>query len=168
MEEGEAGMVEEREEFEEAARRYIGRIGPLSTLGNGVDGWVFSEGGSTAIKVLRYDEKFDRELAAYERLAEHDVTAVQGFAVPKLMGSHRGLRVVEMSIVRPPFLLDFAGARVDEELDFDDEIMEQKWSDLEEMFGSRISVVRDVFFELSVKYGVFYYDFTVKNLNFGD
>jgi len=45
------------------------------------------------------------------------VTHFQGFAVPRLLRFDPSLHVIEMTIVQPPFLLDFAAARVDEESD---------------------------------------------------
>src|SRR4051812_48096658 len=107
-----------REKAEATARRYIGINELLKPLGSGAEGFVFPTPSATAIKVFTYREKFDRELAAYQRLREHDVFDVLGFAVPRLTRGDSDLLVIEMTLVKPPFLLDFAQSTLDEPHDF--------------------------------------------------
>jgi hypothetical protein len=77
--------------------------------------------GKTAIKAHREIEPFRRELAAYLRLQEAQISEILGFNVPQLLRSDETLRVIEMSIVMRPFVLDFAGAYLDAPPDFPDE-----------------------------------------------
>ena len=84
-------------------------------LGSGKDGIVLvakrkSKPARVAIKVHRFPEAYLREKQAYERLREADVSAVLGFRVPQLIGCDDELRVIEMTIVARPFVLDFAAA----------------------------------------------------------
>lgn len=156
-----------RAEAESLFLTYTGLPAILRPLGDGVDGFVYPTPRPSAVKILHHDVHFRRELAAYERLREFNLEHVCSFAVPKLFNSDEKLRVIEMSIVEPPFLIDFASAVLDEEGEyFSEEVMEQKWADLAEVFDDRITVVQNVYFELSVKYGIYYYDFTLNNLRF--
>jgi hypothetical protein len=68
-----------------------------------------------ALKVLRLDEAYLREKQVYERLKELGVTSVIGFNVPEWLGSDDALCVIviEMTIVKRPFVLDFAEAYLD-------------------------------------------------------
>jgi serine kinase of HPr protein (carbohydrate metabolism regulator) len=83
-------------------------------LGFGVHGIIFvtedkSIGGKTAIKAHREIEPYRREHAVYERLEKARVSEILGFNVPQLIRADDDLRVIEMTIVARPFLLDFAG-----------------------------------------------------------
>jgi hypothetical protein len=85
-------------------------------LGSGKDGSVFATNMATAIKVHGDRASFDRELACYRRLLEHGVLDVRGHRVPQLVAWEDELLVIEMTIVWPPFLLDFGDAYLDESL----------------------------------------------------
>jgi hypothetical protein len=95
-------------------------------LGFGIHGIIFVAedkcgGGKTAVKAHREDP-YRRELSVYARLQQIGVTEILGFNVPQLMGADDALRVIEMSIVMRPFVLDFAGAYLDAPPSFSDEI----------------------------------------------
>src|SRR6516165_10375272 len=92
-------------------------------LGFGYDGIVFSTTCQSAIKVLRYQALYQKERDVYLRLQNHEILTVSGFHVPELLQYDDELWVIEMRIVRPPFVLDFAGAYLDEPPDFPEEIM---------------------------------------------
>ena len=83
--------------------------------------------GKTAIKAHRSIEPYIRERDAYERLKRADITEIVGFHVPQLIRFDDELRVIEMSIVVRPFVLDFAGAW----LDVPPEFSEETWADWE-------------------------------------
>jgi hypothetical protein len=55
------------------------------------------------------------------------IRSVMGFNVPQFLGCADDLRVIEMTIVQRPFVLDFAGAHLDTRPEFAAEI----WSDWE-------------------------------------
>jgi len=154
---------------EAIARQYIGVDRTLEVLGWGVGGAVFaSPVQSTAIKVHLHADGFEREVAAYRRLQQHHVSAVLGFAVPEFIDANASLRVVEMTIVRPPYLLDFANARVDSPPDFDAEVMSEWWQRLADRFGDRLLDVRAVYETLIQQYGIYYFDLKPGNIEFGE
>jgi hypothetical protein len=118
-------------------------------LGFGVHGTIFvaenkSKSGKTAVKAHRELEPYLRERAVYERLQRAGVTELAGFNVPQLVAADDGLRVIEMSIVMRPFVLDFAGAYLDARPDFPADV----WADWEagkrEQFETRWPAVKAV------------------------
>ena len=107
-------------------------------LGFGKDGTVWDSDRSTAVKVFRTPEPFRREAAAYRRLTERSVLDVLGFRVPQLLNVDDRLMVIEMTIVRPPFVLDFGSAYLDGAAPrFPEDIMEEWLADKQEEFGDR-------------------------------
>jgi len=87
-------------------------------LGSGKDGIVLvgksmAEPARVAIKAHRFSEPYLREKAVYQRLERIPLITVLGFNVPQLLAAHDDLQVLEMTIVRRPFVLDFAGAYLD-------------------------------------------------------
>ncbi|HUQ68133.1 MAG TPA: hypothetical protein VM165_01340 [Planctomycetaceae bacterium] len=94
-------------------------------LGGGFDGVVLGTNRRTAVKSLNYPILYQRERDVYLRLAEHNVNRVNGFEVPRLIDVDDRLMVIEMTIVSPPFVLDFAGALLDRKPEFELEILEE-------------------------------------------
>ncbi len=125
------------------------RLQLAERLGFGIHGIIFvAKGnviaGKTAIKVHRYSEPFVRERSIYERLKEAAVTEILGFSVPQLYQTDDNLKVIEMSIVTRPFVLDFAGAYLDALPEFP----EEKWAEWEaekrEQFDERWPMIINV------------------------
>ena len=82
-------------------------------LGFGIHGIVFAAEDNTkpgffAVKFHREERPFERECRVYQRLREEQTTRILGFNVPQLLSTDEEFRAIEMTIVRPPFLLDFA------------------------------------------------------------
>jgi hypothetical protein len=141
-------------------------------LGFGIHGIIFvagnkSEGGRTAVKVHRESEPYLREREAYERLREAGVTEVLGFNVPQFIRADDDLRVIEMSIVTRPFVLDFAGAYLNAPPHFSEEI----WADWEagkrEQFDDRWPEIQAVLAALE-EWGVYMVDVSPSNIAFVD
>jgi hypothetical protein len=78
--------------------------------GYGVDGYVWQTTQDTILKVFRSESPFQHELAVYRRLQANGVKRLQGFRIPQLLNYREDLLTLELSYVRPPFALDFAGA----------------------------------------------------------
>ncbi|HMQ15671.1 MAG TPA: hypothetical protein PKC49_06835 [Phycisphaerae bacterium] len=136
-------------------------------LGFGKDGTVFATDKATAIKVHAGRASFDRELAAYGRLAKHEVIDVAGHRVPQLEYSDGELLVIEMTIVTRPFLLDFGDAYLDEAPQFPDEVIEQWHEKGIERFGAaRWERVQLVIATLRGQYGVILLDVNPGNITF--
>jgi hypothetical protein len=106
-------------------------------LGFGYDGIVLSTDRQSAIKVLRFKELYERERDVYSRLRDVQISSVRGFNVPRLILADDQLYVVEMTIVSPPFVLDFAGAYLDQSPDFPSDVIEAWRAEKVEQFGDR-------------------------------
>lgn len=85
-------------------------------LGGGVQGIVYSTDVSSAIKAFKYRIHYRQEVAVYQRIKERRITSVCGFRVPTPLRRTDKLMVIEMGLVQPPFVLDFASAGVDRPL----------------------------------------------------
>src|SRR2546427_13179874 len=111
------------------------------SLGFGIQGIIFvaednSKAGKTALKIHRAAEPYFRERAVYERLKDASVSEILGFNVPQLIRFDDELRVIEMSIVARPFVLDFAGAWLDTPPDFPGETWAEWEAEKREQFGT--------------------------------
>jgi hypothetical protein len=118
-------------------------------LGFGIHGIIFVAedkcgGGRTAVKAHREENPFRRELSAYIRLQQIGVTEILGFNVPQLIDADHALRVIEMTVVMRPFVLDFAGAYMDAPPSFPDEVWEEWEAEKRDQFDFRWSKVREV------------------------
>lgn len=119
-------------------------------LGSGNQGTVFavlSEGAvnEIAIKLHKESTTYFREKRAYERLARHSVSRMEGFNVPELIYADDPWLVLQMTIVPRPYVLDFGSAYLDDERpEFSEEIWEQWRKDKLEMFEERWPTVEKV------------------------
>jgi len=151
-----------------AARRHL-ELG--ETLGSGKDGIVLSAKhkakGGVAVKAFRWEEPYFREKHSYERLKERGVDDVLGFNVPQFLDFDDKLRVVEITVVERPFVLDFAGAYLDSRPEFSPEIWETWEGERRELFESRWPKVQQI---LSVfeEMGIYLLDVSPGNIGFVD
>jgi hypothetical protein len=152
-----------------AQRRGL-ELGPR--LGDGKDGIIYSSlglpQGPTAVKALARPDLYGRELACYRRLAERGVggaVRVCGHNVPQLLDHDDELFVVEMTIVTRPFVLDFAGAYLDEPPDFPPEVIEERHTHWSEVFESRWPTVQRIMAEFR-RYGIHLLDPSPGNIAF--
>jgi hypothetical protein len=118
-------------------------------LGFGVHGIIYvaehkSKSGKTAIKAHREFAPYLRERRIYERLKRAGVAELVGFNVPQFMDADDGLRVIEMSIVTRPFVLDFAGAYLDAPPDFPEDTWAEWKAGMREQFETRWPTVEAV------------------------
>jgi hypothetical protein len=135
-------------------------------LGFGKDGTVWRTHKDTAVKVFASEGPFLNESSVYMRLAEREVVAVNGFHVPQLVAVDDRLRVVEMTIVRRPFVLDFGSARLDEEPPtFSDEIMDAWLEERQEMFGENWPRAAGVIAAMR-RFGIYMTDIHPGNIGF--
>jgi hypothetical protein len=156
------------------AQEYADRNGLVlgRELGFGVHGIVFSaerqtEGGRSALKVHERDPAYVRERDVYLRLREHGVCAIRGCNVPQLVEFDDVLWVIEMTVVARPFVLDFAGAYLDEPADYSDEVLADWRDEKREQFGPRWGEVQAILRALE-DYGIFMLDVSPGNISFGD
>jgi hypothetical protein len=136
-------------------------------LGWGNEGLVYSTTMKTAIKSYRHANLFENERNVYLRLQDRQVLFVRQFAVPQLVSFDNSLNVLEMSIVSPPFILDFAGAYLDRKPPFD----EEQWADWEqekkEQFEDRWPEV-DLAISSFKRFGIHLNDIKPGNVEFAD
>lgn len=140
------------------------------SLGHGTEGWVWKISVPSAVKAFYRHDRYETELSCYRRLLEHRVDTIHGLNVPVLEGFDDHLRVIEISFVQPPYLLDFGKACLDEPPRyFQDEkqlaIFRAQW---QAEFGTRWPDVNAVLYTLQEKYGIYYLDPRPANINFGD
>jgi hypothetical protein len=95
------------------------------------------------------------------------VGEILGFNVPDLLGADEGLRIIEMSLVARPFVLDFAGAYLDEQPEFSEEIWAEWEAEKRELFGSRWQTVEMVLAALR-KLDIYVVDISASNIAFVD
>src|SRR5215469_9548296 len=124
-------MSYSRHEVMGRALHFAGKHGRVleEELGFGVHGIVWSTDQQSVIKVHGSQHLYyERERNIYLRLQEHNVTEVLGFHVPRLHAFDDELMALEIAIVQPPFVIDFAGAYLDEPPDFSPEVWAE-WED---------------------------------------
>ena len=97
------------------------------------------------------------------------VTTVQGFNVPELIDSDDGLLVLEMTIVRRPFVLDFASAYLDSDKrpDFTDDAWATWEEEKKEQFEARWPAVQEVLAAFE-RLGIYLLDVSPGNIGFLD
>jgi hypothetical protein len=139
-------------------------------LGRGVRGIDFvakTHGGTarSAVKIHGRQEAYCRERNVYLRLRERGVQRIRGCEVPQLVRYDDERWVIEMTIVSPPFLLDFAAAYLDQPLPFSDEVMAEWHEQKREQFGKRWPEVEAILRELE-SHGI-YQDVSPRNITLG-
>jgi len=164
-------MLEElKHNAETYARVRTARI--IDELGFGVHGNVYLfldliSKGRYAVKAHRHREAYARERDVYHRLRENHIETVRSFHVPRFIRSHDELRIIEMTIVTKPHVLDFGAGYLDHRPEFSEEV----WADWEEKtrdrFGARWAVVEEILAEFE-QLGVFLLDPTPDNIAFLD
>lgn len=156
-------------QLEPQARRYASEkaISLAQFLGDGNDGAVWATSRHSAVKVLERVDSYRRERDAYRRLQEHGVWNIAGLAVPQLIDHHDTLQVVEMTIVFPPCILDFAKAYLDHPPDYPAEAVRDWEVETAEMFADKWPTVLSILGWLRT-YGIHYFDAKPGNIRFGE
>jgi hypothetical protein len=160
------------------AQEFAGRHGLAlgDELGHGVHGIVFAtesqaqKGVSavhSAIKVHEREPDYCRERDVYLRLRENAVTAIRGCHVPQLLLYDNEAWIIEMSVVTPPFVLDFAGAFLDEAPDFSEEVLADWRVEKQEQFGAHWPEVEAILRALE-SYGIHLVDVSPSNVSLSD
>jgi len=138
-----------------------------SPLGHGTDGSVWASSRKTAVKALERGHNYEIELECYRRFRTARVSKIHGFSVPHLIGNHDALWIIEMRIVTPPFILDFAKAWLDEPPEFEEGGWEQWYDEGREKFEANWDDAYALLCALK-KYGIHYYDAKPANIMFPD
>lgn len=147
-------MSMDDEELIEAAARYAAKHGVSvgERLGFGIHGRVcllLRKGiPVSALKVFREPVFFQRERDAYLRLRDAQLREIEGCALPQLIACDDDLQAVEMTLVSPPYVLDFASVQLDWPPEFSDEIWEERTAKWIEEFGDDWPKVQAILAEL--------------------
>jgi hypothetical protein len=159
------------EDLLEKVQAYAARYGleVRERLGSGVHGIVNvveskEKPGKTALKVHRDADAYFRERHVYQQLREAQTSQVLEFHVPELIRFDDELTAIEMSIVAPPFVLDFAGAYL-QPMDFSEEIWSEWESSKREQFGEQWTKVLLLLKELK-QINIFLLDPSPSNIRF--
>lgn len=137
----------------------------LRFLGDGNDGAVWESNQQTAIKAIERRDSYFRERDAYLRLQDLEIVDLQGFAVLWLIGFDDTKQIVEMTVVFPPCILDFAKAYVDFPPDFSDEVLRDWQEETADLFEADWEKVASLLIELR-SLGIFYFDAKPGNIRF--
>lgn len=138
-----------------------------SELGWGYEGLVYSTTSKSAIKAYRHDNLYQKERNVYRRMRERGISSADAFTVPRLISRSDDWLAVEMTIVSPPFILDFAGAYLDEKPPYSAEEWAQWESEKSEQFGDRWPEVRSAMYTFRA-HGIYLNDVKPGNVTFAD
>jgi hypothetical protein len=159
------------EDMIEAARKYAEKRGFSlgEPLDSGIQGGVWmllnEDVPVGALKIHRAAAAYRREREAYLRLREHEKRGVRGLSVPELTRSEDALLALEMTIVSPPRVLDFAADYLDWPPEFSDEIWAGWTRKNEEQFGDDWPEVQAILGEFEDT-GIFLLDPSPSNIHF--
>lgn len=126
-----------QEEIKGRIERFAHSFGISLTkqLGYGYDGLVFKSSDGTAIKGFKHRELYCKERDVYLRLHALDLFEVCGASIPHIFANDDDLWCIEMEIVAPPFVLDFAGAYLDVPPEYPDDVMAAWTAEKQEQYG---------------------------------
>ena len=135
----------------------------LEFLGDGTDGAVWLNSDRTAIKVFEDMKQFETEKECYLRLAAAKVKESRGFAIPQLVDCDTQRKIIEMTTVRAPYILDFGKCYLDHTPEFTREKWAYLYDELKEIYEDRYDEVMSAVRSLQ-QYGIYYYDIKPKNV----
>ena len=124
----------------------------------------------SALKAFHHQRNYLDKLESYQRLRAADIHELSGFAVPKLIGFEDELQVIEMSIVQPPYLLDFGKVYFDRPPTdiYDSRQLKEAENYAKQLFGNQWPDVAGLLYTLRERFGIWYVDPKPANISFGD
>jgi len=141
-------------------------ISLAESLGHGIDGNVWATSRQSAMKVFARRDTYERERDCYRRLLENDVERLAGFQVPELMEYNNAHCAIEITVVKPPCILDFGKAYVDSHPDYSPEALAEAEAAERELFTDgewkQVRLVRAAL----RRYGIHYFDARPSNIMF--
>jgi hypothetical protein len=135
-------------------------------LGKGKDGHVWQSNRNSAVKIHESVPSYRGELDAYIRLRECSVISAAGFSIPRLADFDDNLLALEMTIVSPPFALDFASAILDNPPDLIEDEGHTFYDFIRDRFDEHADEVMDLYHELADRAGIYVLDFHRHNIKF--
>lgn len=143
-------------------------ISVMGTLGAGKDGYVWRTSRDTALKIHGQFESYRAERNAYIRFQDTGIDEVAGFAVPVLRNFDDELLAIEMGIVAPPFIVDFASAFLDTPPDFIEDEGHTLHDMIRQRFDERVDEVIGLYEDLIASAGIYLSDFHRHNIKFAE
>jgi hypothetical protein len=122
-----------------------------------------------AVKFFIDASVYRRELRAYQIVRQRGIDQINGFQIPSLVRYDDQLLAIEMTIVKPPFLLDFAAAySLDEygHFEFSQEVIDERESHWAEVFGDRWPQVQTLCNAFTRENGLILLDLSPNNIKF--
>ena len=140
-----------------------------SCLGVGTQGSVFSvstlQGIRLAVKFHDWDVAYIRERNIYMRLNELSLSEVRDHEIPQLVAYDDALLAIEMTIVSPPFCLDFGGAYLDRRPDYSPEVRADWRKQKSDAFETNWPKVKKILSEFEL-HGIYIADVNPGNIRF--
>jgi hypothetical protein len=141
------------------------------SLGSGIHGIVRllksnNEPAERALKLHRHSDPYYREKTVYQHLHAKRVDQILGFRIPKPLRFNDEFLAIEMTIVTPPFILDFASARLNNPLQFSEEIWADWKATKQEEFGSDWPTVENILRHFNDEHRIQILDPSPKNIRF--
>lgn len=161
-------MENPQQSAEDRAHWYAGSRGVeiVDRLGFGVDGTVYRTTRTSAVKAHDRWRTYCTERDIYLRFRERNVQSIRGHIIPELMDFEDSLCVIEISVVEPPYLIDFAKATIDVAPVFPPGVYEEWLLRKSKDFGGNWSTVVAIMRDLVGLYGVHLTDLNPNNIAF--
>jgi hypothetical protein len=123
----------------------------------GDDGSLWYTDRPSVVKAFQRQDNYAHELECYLRLRDAGITEkVRDFNVPRYVASSDELRIIEMGVVFPPYILDFGKAYLSDPK-WPQHVIAEWNAKLEKDWGSEVKRVRLAIFALR-RFGIWYYD----------
>lgn len=142
------------------ARLYTGEQSRtiLKPLGSGTDGSVWQTTVATAVKACEDFARYSTERDCYRLLLDKGVTEILGYAIPRLIGYSNEHMVIEIDLVKPPYILDFGKASLHGwPSHYTAEQIADFFAERELLFDDQWPTVRSILARLRM-YGVYHLD----------
>lgn len=120
---------------------------------------------SAAVKFHERQVAYERELSVYQRLQERNIDEVCGHRVPVLIGFDDAALAIEMSVVSPPFIVDFGGAYLDRPPDYSEEVWRDWREEKSEAFEDDWPAVEEILATFRM-FGIYIADVNPGNIRF--
>jgi hypothetical protein len=134
---------------------------------SGTQGHIWRTSRQTAVKIHIYGESYLAELAAYMRLRDRGIDSSEEFIIPRMLHYNSELLAIEMQIVFPPYIVDFASARLDIRPDLIEDEGHTFHDRIRDRFGSaRAQKVIDICDDLAARAGIYLLDPHPGNIKF--
>jgi len=118
-------------------------------IGFGYDGLIYKTEGNTAVKGFKHEPLYRNERDVYSRIDEYDLYEVCGCRVPHVLRTDDEFWCIEMEIVAPPFVLDFAGAYLNFPPEYPDDVMAAWEAEKREQYEEDWPRVQQIMAELA-------------------